>query len=230
MTAQILIIEDEPAIQELLTFTIAQAGLQPLRALNITQAQQWLQTHTPDLILLDWMLPGTSGIEYAMQLRNQKSTKNIPILMLTARSEESDKLRGLDGGADDYMTKPFSPRELVARIKALLRRAAPQTVGEALHIGQLTLDPTTHRVTAGEKPLNLGPTEYKLLQFLMQQPERVHSREQLLNHVWGNGVYVEDRTVDVQIKRLRHALEPAGLDKLVQTVRGSGYRLSTQPI
>lgn len=230
MSAQILIIEDEPAIQELLTFTISQAGLQPLRALNITQAQQWLQTHTPDLILLDWMLPGTSGIEYAMQLRNSKATKNIPILMLTARSEEADKLRGLDGGADDYMTKPFSPRELIARIKALLRRTAPQTVGETLKIGHLTLDPTTHRVSAGEKALNLGPTEYKLLQFFMQQPERVHSREQLLNHVWGNGVYVEDRTVDVQIKRLRHALEPAGLDKLVQTVRGSGYRLSIQPI
>ncbi len=227
MSARILVVEDEPAIQELLTFNLSQAGYQPLRALSVEQADTILSTHMPDLILLDWMLPGQSGIDYAKQLKSRASTKDIPIIMLTARSEEMDKLRGLEVGADDYITKPFSPRELNARIKAVLRRSSPQSVHEPLEIAELSLDPRTHRVSGKGIPITLGPMEYKLLFFFMSNPERVYTREQLLNSVWGSGVYVEDRTVDVQIRRLRNALQVSGHDAMVQTVRGTGYRFST---
>lgn len=227
MTARILVVEDEPAIQELLTFNLSQAGYLPLRALSVEQAENILHTHIPDLILLDWMLPGTSGIDYAKQLKARGTTKDIPIIMLTARSEETDKLRGLEVGADDYITKPFSPRELNARIKAVLRRSSPQSVQDTIEVAGLVLDPKTHRVTGKDIPITLGPMEYKLLHFFMSNPERVYTREQLLNSVWGSGVYVEDRTVDVQIRRLRNALQVSGHDEMVQTVRGTGYRFST---
>jgi two-component system phosphate regulon response regulator PhoB len=227
MSARILVVEDEPAIQELLTFNLSQAGYLPLRALSVEQAENFLHTHMPDLILLDWMLPGTSGMDYAKQLKTRATTKDIPIIMLTARSEEVDKLRGLEAGADDYITKPFSPRELNARIKAVLRRSSPQSVQDTIECAGLVLDPKTHRVTGNGIPITLGPMEYKLLHFFMGNPERVYTREQLLNSVWGSGVYVEDRTVDVQIRRLRSTLQVSGHDTMLQTVRGTGYRFST---
>ena len=180
----------------------------------------------PDLVLLDWMLPGASGVEFARRLRADERTSDIPIIMLTARGEEQDKVSALEIGADDYVTKPFSPRELVARIKAVLRRRAPQTTEDVVELGGLRLDPATHRVSADETALALGPTEFRLLHFLMTHPERVHSRAQLLDQVWGDHVFVEERTVDVHIRRLRCALEPSQHDALIQTVRGSGYRFS----
>ena len=181
----------------------------------------------PDLILLDWMLPGMSGVELARRLRGDGRLKTIPIIMLTARSEERDKVQGLETGADDYMTKPFSPRELLARIKAVLRRRAPQMTEDAVETGGLRLDPVSHRVFGDLKPLDLGPTEFRLLHFLMTHPERVYSRAQLLDQVWGDHVFVEERTVDVHIRRLRSVLEASGHDRLIQTVRGAGYRFST---
>jgi two-component system phosphate regulon response regulator PhoB len=180
----------------------------------------------PDLVLLDWMLPGASGIEFARRLRSDKRTRSVPIIMLTARSEEQDKLLGLDTGADDYITKPFSPRELNARIKAVLRRRAPQMTDDVVEVGGLRLDPARHRVTGNGENISLGPTEFRLLHFLLTHPERVHSRAQLLDNVWGDHVFVEERTVDVHIRRLRKALETEQLDPLIQTVRGTGYRLS----
>lgn len=228
MATRILVVEDEPAIQELLTFNLSQAGYQPLRALSVEQADSILKEHAPDMILLDWMLPGMSGIDYAKQLKSTPALKDVPIIMLTARSEESDKLRGLGAGADDYVTKPFSPRELLARIKAVLRRSAPHLDETPIEISGLKLDPITHRVTGNGTLINLGPMEYKLLHFFMGNPERVYTREQLLNHVWGAGVYVEDRTVDVQIRRLRNALQVSGHHEMLQTVRGAGYRFSSQ--
>ena len=226
MTATILVVEDEPAIQELIAYNLRQAGHQPLRADNAEQALNLVSNALPDLVLLDWMLPGMSGIDLARRLRNDKRTKTVPIIMLTARSEEQDKLHGLDTGADDYITKPFSPRELNARIKAVLRRRAPEMTDDVVQIGELRLDPASHRITGNGQPLELGPTEFRLLHFLMTHPERVHSRTQLLDHVWGDHVFVEERTVDVHIRRLRKALEPTRLDRLIQTVRGTGYRLS----
>ncbi len=228
MAANILIVEDEPAIQELLALNIIQAGHQPIRALTVEQAQLIMQDTIPDLILLDWMLPGMSGIEFARKLKADEISKSIPIIMLTARGEESDKIRGLEVGADDYVTKPFSPRELNARIKAVLRRRAPQMTEDPIEAGGLRLDPTTHRVTANNKTIDLGPTEFKLLHYFMSNPERVHSRSQLLDRVWGDKVFVEDRTVDVHIRRLRLALEATGHENLIQTVRGAGYRFSAQ--
>jgi two-component system phosphate regulon response regulator PhoB len=228
MPANILIVEDEPAIQELLALNIIQAGHQPIRALTVEQAQLIMQETIPDLILLDWMLPGMSGIEFARKLKTDEVTKNIPIIMLTARGEEADKVRGLEVGADDYVTKPFSPRELNARIKAVLRRRAPQMTADPIEAGGIRLDPTTHRVTAKNKHVELGPTEFKLLHYLMSNAERVHSRSQLLDRVWGDKVFVEDRTVDVHIRRLRLALEASGHENLIQTVRGAGYRFSAQ--
>lgn len=228
MPANILIVEDEPAIQELLALNIIQAGHQPIRALTVEQAQLIMQETIPDLILLDWMLPGMSGIEFARKLKTDEVTKNIPIIMLTARGEEVDKVRGLEVGADDYVTKPFSPRELNARIKAVLRRRAPQMTADPIEAGGIRLDPTTHRVTAKNKHIELGPTEFKLLHYLMSNAERVHSRSQLLDRVWGDKVFVEDRTVDVHIRRLRLALEASGHENLIQTVRGAGYRFSAQ--
>ena len=226
MAATILVVEDEPAIQELIAYNLKQAGHQPLRADNAEQALKLVANALPDLVLLDWMLPGLSGIEFARRLRADKRTRAIPIIMLTARSDEQDKLQGLETGADDYITKPFSPRELNARIKAVLRRRAPQMTDDTVQLGGLKLDPASHRVTGNGEPVDLGPTEFRLLHFLMTHAERVHSRTQLLDQVWGDHVFVEERTVDVHIRRLRKALEPTELDSLVQTVRGTGYRFS----
>ena len=228
MPANILLVEDEPAIQELIAANLARAGHHVVRANDAESAQRIVREALPDLVLLDWMLPGASGIEFARRLRADERTRAIPIIMLTARGEEQDKVAGLEAGADDYVTKPFSPRELVARIKAVLRRRAPETTEDAVEIGGLRLDPATHRLAADGNPVNLGPTEFRLLHFLMTHPERVHSRAQLLDQVWGDHVFVEERTVDVHIRRLRSALEPSNHDGLVQTVRGSGYRFSTQ--
>ena len=227
MNAKVLIVEDEPAIQELLAFNVMQAGFQPLRAEDADSAWQQIRGNLPDLILLDWMLPNTSGVILAKQFRADARTKDIPIIMLTARGEERDKILGLESGADDYITKPFSPRELMARIRAVLRRHVPQMPEETVVAGGLVLSPSSHRVTAQGKGIELGPTEFRLLHFFMSHAERVYSRTQLLDQVWGTQVFVEERTVDVHIRRLRAALEPYGMDNLIQTVRGSGYRFST---
>ena len=226
MAATILVVEDEPAIQELIAYNLKQAGHQPLRADNAEQAMNLVQNALPDLVLLDWMLPGQSGIDFARRLRSDRRTRTVPIIMLTARTDEQDKLTGLDTGADDYITKPFSPRELNARIKAVLRRRAPQMTDDVVQLGGLELDPSSHRISGNGEPVVLGPTEFRLLHFLMTHPERVHSRTQLLDQVWGDHVFVEERTVDVHIRRLRKALEHTRLDRLVQTVRGTGYRFS----
>jgi two-component system, OmpR family, phosphate regulon response regulator PhoB len=228
MPGQILIIEDEQAIREMVCLALHQAGFECQQAADTGEAQQRLREDLPDLILLDWMLPGISGIDYARRLRQDKLTRDVPVIMLTARTQEEDKVRGLDTGADDYITKPFSTRELIARTKALLRRSAPQTAETPVEIRGLTLDPVTHRVQAGGGKVELGPMEFKLLHFFMTHPERVHSRERILDSVWGANVYVEERTVDVHIRRLRKALTPSGHEQLIQTVRGAGYRLSAQ--
>ncbi len=227
MNAKILIVEDEPAIQELLAFNVMQAGFLALRASDAESAWQQIRGNLPDLILLDWMLPNTSGVVLAKQFRADARTKDIPIIMLTARGDERDKILGLESGADDYITKPFSPRELMARIRAVLRRHIPQMSEETVAAGGLELSPSSHRVTAKGKNIDLGPTEFRLLHFFMTHAERVYSRTQLLDQVWGTQVFVEERTVDVHIRRLRAALEPLGIDMLIQTVRGSGYRFST---
>jgi len=229
MPATILVVEDEPAIQELIAYNLRQAGHEPLRADSAEQALALVRNALPDLVLLDWMLPGQSGIDFAKRMKADKRTREVPIIMLTARAEEHDKLLGLETGADDYITKPFSPRELNARIKAVLRRRAPEATDDRVEVGGLQIDPASHRVTAGDVPVVLGPTEFRLLHYLMTHAERVHSRVQLLDQVWGDHVFVEERTVDVHIRRLRKALEPTGHDALVQTVRGSGYRLSAAP-
>ena len=228
MAANILVVEDEPAIQELIAANLSRAGHAVLRSADAETALRLVREALPDLILLDWMLPGMSGIDLARRLRADARTRDVPIIMLTARGDERDKVAGLETGADDYITKPFSPRELVARIKAVLRRRAPQATEDPVEIGGLRLDPSTHRVSGGEQPIALGPTEFRLLHFLMTHPERVHSRAQLLDQVWGDHVFVEERTVDVHIRRLRSALEPNGFDNLVQTVRRAGYRFSTR--
>ncbi len=228
MPANILLVEDEPAIQELIAVNLTRSGHHVVRVSDAETAQRVVRDALPDLILLDWMLPGMSGVEFARRLRTDERTRMIPVIMLTARGEEQDKVAGLETGADDYITKPFSPRELVARIKAVLRRRAPQVTEDAVEAGGLRLDPSTHRVSAEGQTLSLGPTEFRLLHFLMTHPERVHSRTQLLDQVWGDHVFVEERTVDVHIRRLRAALEPSGHDRLIQTVRGSGYRFSVQ--
>ncbi|WP_410500116.1 phosphate regulon transcriptional regulator PhoB [Chitinibacter sp. S2-10] len=226
MAANILLVEDEPAIQELIAFNLSQAGHHVMRADSAEGAQGIVRNALPDLILLDWMLPGMSGIDFARKLRGDERTRSIPLIMLTARSDEQDKIVGLDTGADDYITKPFSPRELQARIKAVLRRRAPQATDDPVEIQGLRLDPVTHRVTANSKTLELGPTEFRLLHFFMTHAERVHSRANLLDQVWGDHVFVEERTVDVHIRRLRSSLENSGHEHLIQTVRGAGYRLS----
>ncbi|MEO8418663.1 MAG: phosphate regulon transcriptional regulator PhoB [Methylophilaceae bacterium] len=226
MPANILVVEDEPAIQELLALNLTQAGHHPIRALSAEQAQMLMREALPDLIILDWMLPGMSGIEFARKLKSDELTKSIPVIMLTARGEETDKVRGLEVGADDYVTKPFSPRELNARIKAVLRRRAPQMTDDPIEVSGLRLDPMTHRVFGNGTSLELGPTEFRLLHYLMSNPERVHSRSQVLDRVWGDHVFVEDRTVDVHIRRLRLALAESGHEDLIQTVRGVGYRFS----
>jgi two-component system phosphate regulon response regulator PhoB len=226
MPANILLVEDEPAIQELIAFNLSQAGHHVMRADSAESAQNIVRNALPDLILLDWMLPGMSGIDFAKKLRSEERTRQIPLIMLTARSDEQDKVIGLETGADDYITKPFSPRELQARIKAVLRRRAPQITDDTVEVQGLRLDPATHRVTGNGDAIDLGPTEFRLLHFFMTHPERVHSRAQLLDHVWGDHVFVEERTVDVHIRRLRSALESTCFDRLIQTVRGTGYRLS----
>lgn len=226
MPANILVVEDEPAIQELLALNLEHAGHHVLRAKDAEQASGLVRHALPDLILLDWMLPGQSGVQFARSMRQDERTRQVPIIMLTARGQEQDKVAGLDSGADDYVTKPFSPRELLARINAVLRRRAPQLTDEPIEISGLRLDPVTHRVSAEGRHLELGPTEFRLMHFLMTHPERVHSRTQLLDQVWGDHVFVEERTVDVHIRRLRKALEPTTHDRLIETVRGSGYRLA----
>jgi two-component system phosphate regulon response regulator PhoB len=229
MPANILLVEDEPAIQELIAVNLEHAGHHVIRASNAESALGIVRNALPDLLLIDWMLPGMSGAALARQLRQEDRTKQIPIILLTARSAESDKVAGLEAGADDYVTKPFSPRELLARIKAVLRRRAPQMTEDPVELGGLRLEPETHRVFGAQRPLDLGPTEFRLLHFLLTHAERVHSRAQLLDHVWGDHVFVEERTVDVHIRRLRKSLEPSGHDRLIETVRGSGYRLTASP-
>lgn len=228
MPAKILIVDDEVAIRQMVCLALSNAGYECAEAGDADQAQQQIVRDTPDLILLDWMMPGVSGLEYARRLRQQKLTRQIPIIMLTARTEEEDKVRGLDSGSDDYVTKPFSTRELLARIQALLRRTSPHATEATVETDGLAIDPATHRVTANGVAVTLGPTEFRLLHFFMTHPERVHSRERLLNGVWGENVYVEERTVDVHIRRLRKTLSATGHDRLIQTVRGTGYRFSAQ--
>ena len=229
MPANILLVEDEPAIQELIAVNLEHAGHHVIRAKDAEGALGIVRNALPDLLLIDWMLPGMSGVALARQMRQEDRTKTIPIILLTARGAESDKVAGLEAGADDYVTKPFSPRELLARIKAVLRRRAPQMTDDPVEMGGLRLEPETHRVFGSKRTLELGPTEFRLLHFLMTHAERVHSRAQLLDHVWGDHVFVEERTVDVHIRRLRKALEPSGHDRLIETVRGSGYRLTASP-
>jgi two-component system phosphate regulon response regulator PhoB len=224
---QVLIVEDEPAIRDMVAFALTRAGIEPIHASDTRAAQEAIAARVPDLVLLDWMLPGMSGLEFARRLRRDELTRDVPIIMLTARGEEDDRVSGLDAGIDDYVVKPFSTRELVARIKAVMRRSHGETEEGTVELGGLRIDGPAHRVFAGDKPIAIGPTEYRLLHFFMTHPERVYSRAQLLDHVWGGNVYVEERTVDVHIRRLRKTLEPFGLDALVQTVRGSGYRFST---
>jgi len=228
MPANILVVEDEPAIQELIAANLLHAGHHVLRANDAEEAALLVRDTLPDVVLLDWMLPGMPGLQFARRLRADERTRDLPIIMLTARSEEHDKIAGLEAGADDYLTKPFSPRELLARIKAVLRRRAPQMTEDAVDSEVLRLDPATHRVSGDGKAIDLGPTEFRLLHFFMTHAERVHSRTQLLDQVWGDHVFVEERTVDVHIRRLRSALEATGHDRLIQTVRGSGYRCSAQ--
>ena len=226
---RVLVVEDEPAIAELIAINLKHHGYEVLLAESSKEADLVIKEHLPDLLLLDWMLPGQSGIDFAKQVRQEKRTRDTPIIFLTARGEESDKVAGLEAGGDDYVTKPFSPKELVARVKAVLRRRSPQLSVDVIRAGRLFLDPHAHRVYAtdlgNEVTLSLGPTEFKLLRFLMAHPNRVYSRNQLLDKVWGDHVFVEDRTVDAHIKRLRAALLPVSLDGMVDTVRGSGYRL-----
>jgi two-component system, OmpR family, phosphate regulon response regulator PhoB len=228
MPGKILIVDDEASICEMVSLVLRQAGYECWTAADVTEAQNLIVAGLPDLVLLDWMLPGISGVDYARRLRREKLTQHLPIIMLTARIHEEDKIRGLDTGADDYITKPFSPRELLARIKALLRRSAPLAADSPVEIAGLALNPVTHRVEANGNAIELGPTEFRLLHFFMSHSERVYSREQVLNNVWGQNVYIDERTIDVHIRRLRKALAPNGYDRLIQTVRGAGYRFSSQ--
>lgn len=224
MNAQILIVEDEPAIRELIAVNLRHAGYLTTLAADAASARRQIDAALPDLVLLDWMLPDQPGTEFARRLRNDPRTRELPIIMLTARAEEMDKLQGFDAGADDYVTKPFSPRELLARVRALLRRSAPEATADPVEVAGLRLEPETFRVTAQGQPVNLSPTEFKLLHFLMKHPDRVLSRAKLLDNVWGDHVFIEERTVDVHIRRLRVALQPSGCDRLIETVRGGGYR------
>jgi two-component system phosphate regulon response regulator PhoB len=226
MAASILVVEDEPAIQELIAVNLESAGHEVIRAQDAEAALAIVQRALPDLLLLDWTLPGAmSGVQFARRMRQDARTRLIPIIMVTARSAEHDMIAGLEA-ADDYITKPFSPRELVARVRAVLRRRAPQTTDDPIELAGLRIEPATRRVFANNVPLDLGPTEFRLLHFLMTHPERVHSRSQVLDRVWGDHVFVAERTVDVHVRRLRQSLAGTGHDRLVQTVRGSGYRLT----
>jgi two-component system phosphate regulon response regulator PhoB len=225
LSATILVVEDEPQVQELVAVNLEHAGHRVLRASSAEEVEAAIRAELPDVLILDWMLPGESGVALARRLRAAERTQSLPILMLTARAMEQDKISGLEAGADDYLTKPFSPKELAARIKAVLRRRAPELADDVVEIAGLRLDPAGKRVTAGGKVVELGPTEFRLLHFFMTHPERIYSRTQLLDHIWGDHVFIEERTVDVHIRRLRKELEPTGHDRLIDTVRGSGYGL-----
>ena len=225
---RVLVVEDEPAIAELIAVNLRHNGFAPTVVFDGASAQREIDAVLPDVILLDWMLPGESGVALAKRWRSQERTKPVPIIMLTARTEESDKVQGLDAGADDYVTKPFSTHELLARIRAVLRRRAPEIVNDSVQVGELHLDAATYRVSHQGRELKVGPTEFKLLHFLMKHPERVHTRGSLLDRVWGDHVFIEERTVDVHVKRLRESLGDAG--KMIETVRGAGYRLSAQAV
>jgi two-component system, OmpR family, phosphate regulon response regulator PhoB len=227
--SRILVVEDEPAIAELIALNLKHAAFDVELAATGDDAQAAVDRRLPDVVLLDWMLPGQSGLQLARRWRADARTRDLPIIMLTARAEEADKIGGLDAGADDYLTKPFSSNELLARIRALLRRKAPDALDVVVDVGPLRLDPTTHRVTCRGVELKLGPTEFRLLRFLMTHPERVHSRGQLLDRVWGDHVFIEERTVDVHVKRLRESLSPGDCAAMVETVRGAGYRFSASP-
>ena len=224
--SSILVVEDEPAIQELIAVNLEHAGHRVLRVASAEEAQQSIRDALPDLVVLDWMLPGDSGITLARRLRSDRRTRDIPIIMLTARAQEQDRVAGLEAGADDYVSKPFSPRELIARVKAVMRRRTPHLSDETIEVAGLSVNPATHRVTAAGQPIELGPTEFRMLHFFVTHPERVWSRAQLLDEIWGDHVFVEERTVDVHIRRLRKALEPTAHDALIETVRSAGYRFS----
>ena len=224
----ILVVDDERAIRDMVCMALAQELYQWAEASDAHKAEALIKQKKPQLILLDWMMPGISGVDFARKLRRSNETSDIPIIMLTAKTEEDNVIRGLESGADDYLTKPFSPRELLARIKALLRRSSTENIQDMIQINDLTLDTSSYRVTGNGHTIELGPTEFKLLRFLMENPDRVFSREQVLNNVWGDNVYVEERTVDVHIRRLRKALEKSHLENMIQTVRGAGYRLSNK--
>jgi two-component system phosphate regulon response regulator PhoB len=227
LSATVLVVEDEPQIQELVAVNLEHSGHKVLRAASAEEAEAAIRVALPDVLVLDWMLPGESGVAFARRLRNDERTRELPILMLTARAMEQDKVSGLEAGADDYLTKPFSPKELAARIKAVLRRRAPQLAGDPVAIDGLRLDPAARRVSAAGNRIELSPSEFRLLHFLMTHPGRVYSRAQLLDLVWGDHVFIEERTVDVHIRRLRKALEPSGHDRLINTARGSGYGFKT---
>ena len=227
MSATVLVVEDEPQIQELLAVNLEHSGHKVLRAASAEEAEAAIRKALPDVLVLDWMLPGESGVAFARRLRTNERTRDLPILMLTARAMEQDKISGLEAGADDYLTKPFSPKELAARIKAVLRRRAPQLSGDAVEAEGLRLDPATRRVSANGQRVELAPSEFRLLHFFMTHPERVYTRAQLLDQVWGDHVFIEERTVDVHIRRLRKALAATGHDRLIDTVRGSGYSFRT---
>ncbi len=228
MSRTIMLVEDEAPIREMLKIVLEQAGFSVNEVEDFDIALEKMVEPYPDLVLLDWMLPGGSGVQLARKLKEHEFTRDIPIIMLTARGEEEDKVRGLEAGADDYITKPFSPKELVARIKAVMRRVTPTASDELINFAGLILDPVAHRVSANDDRVEMGPTEFKLLHFFMAHAERVYSREQLLDNVWGTNVYVEDRTVDVHIRRLRKAISAHGHDSMIQTVRGAGYRFSVK--
>jgi two-component system phosphate regulon response regulator PhoB len=229
MEGSILVVEDEPAIQELVSFSCASSGYKVRRADSVRAAQEAIRSELPDLVILDWMLPDRPGIDLLRDLRGEERTRSLPIILLTAKGAESDRVAGLDAGADDYVVKPFSPRELVSRVRAVFRRRAPQLSGEAMSYGPLTIDPARHEVQVDGKTVKMGLAEFKLLKFMASHPERVFSRGQLLDSVWGDHVFIEERTVDVHVLRLRKALAAAGAQGLVQTVRGLGYRLSARP-
>jgi two-component system, OmpR family, phosphate regulon response regulator PhoB len=228
--SDILIVEDELAIAQMVAINLRHAGHAPRIAVDADAARAEMAKALPDVVLLDWMLPGTTGLDLARQWRDDGRTRELPIIMLTARGAEADKVRGLDAGVDDYLTKPFSVQELLARIRAVLRRRNPETSGDVETVAGLKLDPTTHRVSHAGVEIKLGPTEFRLLHFFMANPERVHSRSMVLDRVWGDGVYVEERTVDVHVKRLREALSPAGCAPMLETVRGAGYRFTAQAL
>ena len=230
MQKRILIVEDEAAIRDMVAFAVRKGDFDPVMASDAREAQEAVADKVPDLILLDWMLPGTSGIDLARRWRKDAMTRDVPIIMLTARGEENDRVSGLEAGVDDYVVKPFSARELLARIRAVLRRSREDEEDGSVQIGGIRIEGAAHRVFANEQPVTIGPTEYKLLHFFMTHADRVYSRSQLLDHIWGGNVYVEERTVDVHIRRLRKTLSPFGMDEMVQTVRGAGYRFSATAV